>query len=205
MKDNKNIVIGLLCTILCVMAAAYAAFSTSLEVNGTATISSTWNVAIQDIQCTTEKGNTNGVNITAPTVTGQGTTSAQVGVSFNQPGDKMTCTVYIANNGTLEARLASIVTDPSPITNGNGKVEEGEDSLTIEDFVHYTVGQGNGDVKVNDTLAAKTGETVSTHTYTIVAEYVDVTDDAGNSVALPSGATSRTINVQFNYVQNLAQ
>ena len=197
MKDSKNIVIGLLCTVLCVMAVAYAAFSTSLEINGTATISSTWNVAIQDIQCTTEKGNSNGVNVTAPTVKGQGTTSAEIGVSFNQPGDKMTCKVIIANNGTLEAKLVSIATTPEVIENGDGKGE-----LTINDFIHYTIGEGDDDVKVTETLAAK-GDTVSTHTYTIVAEYVDVVDENNNSVALPTGATSREITVQFNYVQNL--
>lgn len=200
MKDNKNIVIGLLCTVLCVMAVAYAAFSTSLEINGTATISSTWNVAIQDIQCTTEKGNPNGVNITAPTVKGQGTTSAEIGVSFNQPGDKMTCKVIIANNGTLEAKLASIATTPESIENGDGKGE-----LTINDFIHYTIGEGDGDVVTGNTLAAKSGDTVSTHTYTIVAEYMNVVDENKNSVALPTGVTSREITVQFNYVQNLAQ
>ena len=111
----------------------------------------------------------------------------------------MVCTVYIANKGTLDARLASIVTDPATITNGDGKGEE----LTIEDFIHYTVGQGNGDVQENAVLNAKNGDTISKHTYTIVAEYVDVVDEEKNSVALPEGANSRTITVQFNYVQNL--
>lgn len=199
MKDSKNIVIGLLCTVLCVMAVAYAAFSTSLSINGTATISSTWNVAISDIQCTTQKAATGGVDITTPTVTGIGSTEASIGVSFNQPGDNMTCTVYIANNGTLEAKLASITTTPATITNGDG---EGE--LTIDDFIHYTVGQGSGDATQNAVLAAKTGDTPGQHTYTIYAEYMNVTDEAGNSVALPTGVNSRQISVQFNYVQNLA-
>lgn len=197
MKDSKNIVIGLLCTVLCIMAVAYAAFSTSLEINGTATISSTWNVAISDIQCGTEVGTAGGVAITNPTVTGVGTTEATIGVSFNQPGDKMTCTVYIANNGTLEAKLSSITTTPSPITNGNGG------GTAIEDFIHYTVGQGANDAKQNDVLAAKTGETPGTQTYTIVAEYKNVVDANGNSVALPTGVNSRQISVKFNYVQNL--
>lgn len=199
MKDSKNIVIGLLCTVLCVMAVAYAAFSTSLEINGTATISSTWNVAISDIQCTTEKGNAGGVEITEPSKTGIGETTATIGVSFNQPGDKMTCTVYVANNGTLEAKLASIVTTPAEIVNGNGQGE-----LTINDFIHFKVGQGTGDAKQNDVLAAKAGETPGQHTYTIYAEYMNVVDANGNTAALPEGVNSRQISVQFNYVQNLA-
>ena len=194
MKDSKNIVIGLLCTVLCVMAVAYAAFSTSLEINGTATIDSTWNVAITDISCETEKGNANGVAITGPSISGVNTTEASIGVSFNQPGDNMTCVVTITNKGTLEAKLASIVTTPATITNGTG------DGSSIDDFIWYTVGQGAGDTaKASATLAANN----ATHTYTIYAEYKDVVDAEGNSVALPA-ETSRQISVQFNYVQNLA-
>lgn len=200
MKDSKNIVIGLLCTVLCVMAVAYAAFSTSLEINGTATIDSTWNVAITDINCQTEKGATNGVEIAKPSVEGVNTTNAEIGVSFNQPGDNMTCVVTITNKGTLEAKLASIVTTPNPITNGDGKLTGDETALTIDDFIHYTVGEGDTDTaKTNAVLAKDNG----THTYTIYAEYVNVVDDAGNSVALPA-VTSRQISVQFNYVQNLS-
>ena len=111
MKDSKNIVIGLLCTVLCVMAVAYAAFSTTLTIEGTATIGSTWNVAITDIDCDTEKGLSNGIDIGEPTTGGFGTATATIGVSFNQPGDNMTCTVTLTNNGTLDATLKSITTN----------------------------------------------------------------------------------------------
>ena len=36
MKDSKNLVIGMLCAVVCIMAVAYAAFSTTLTINGTA-------------------------------------------------------------------------------------------------------------------------------------------------------------------------
>ena len=44
MKE-KGILVAMLCTVVIVMAVAFAAFSSNLKVNGTASIDSTWNVA----------------------------------------------------------------------------------------------------------------------------------------------------------------
>jgi len=199
MNDNKNIVIGLLCTILCVMAVAYAAFSTSLQINGTASITSNWNVAITNIACTPEKGKADGKDIPNPSVSGINSATASIGVSFNQPGDKVTCVVTITNNGSLDAELKTITTTPTEVINGNGKIDNGETALTIDDFIHYTIGQGTNDTaKVGATLTAE-----GTHTYTIYAEYVNVVDENNNSVALPTNTKSRTVSVSFNYVQKL--
>ena len=57
MKDSKNLVIGMLCAVLCIMAVAYAAFTTTLNINGSANISSNWSVIIpasDGISCTTQ-------------------------------------------------------------------------------------------------------------------------------------------------------
>ena len=43
MKTN-NIVMGVLVAVIAVMGVAFAAFSTTLNINGTATISSSWKV-----------------------------------------------------------------------------------------------------------------------------------------------------------------
>ncbi len=189
MKDSKNIVIGLLCTVLCIMAVAYAAFSTQLTVNGTATVSSTWNVTISDITCTPVKA-TGGVDLAeiTPKIENNSTT-AVIDIAFKQPGDKATCVVTIANNGSLDAYLASIVTQPETVTN-----------VTNTDAIHYTIGQGTGDAKVNDTLAKQ-----NTHKYTIVAEYVDVKDGNGQSVELTEAQKSRQLVVSFNYLQKMTQ
>jgi len=190
MKDSKSVVIGLLCTVLCIMAVAYAAFSTSLTINGTASIASTWDVAISDIECDVVEGATGAADIT-PSVSGELTTTATIGVTFNQPGDKMTCVVTITNDGDLEAKLTSITTTPETIENTtNG-------GTSASDFIHYTLGQGAGDVTVNALLPAK-----QNHKYTIVAEYKNIVVDG--STVVPSETLSRQVSVNFNYVQNLA-
>lgn len=190
MRDSKSVVIGLLCTVLCVMAVAYAAFSTTLTINGTASITSTWDVAIEDISCDVVEGLAGAADIT-PTVSGEKETSATIGVTFNQPGDKMTCTVTIKNNGDLTAELVSITTTPEVISNTNNG------GTSITDFVHFTLGQGNGDVQQGATLAAN-----GTHTYTIYAEYKGITNNG--TTVLPTGETSRIVTVSFNYAQKLA-
>ena len=47
--ENKNVVIGALVIAILIMAIGYALLSQELKVNGSGTISSTWNVGITNI------------------------------------------------------------------------------------------------------------------------------------------------------------
>ena len=118
MKDSKNLVIGMLCAVICVMAVAYAAFSTQLTVTGTATITSEWGVEI--VGSGTSCAVTN--NAGAATVTDGNETYTLGGVASNvtsstatfditliQPGDVVTCTVSVTNTGTLNAKVSDLV------------------------------------------------------------------------------------------------
>ncbi len=111
MKDSKNLVIGMLCAVICIMAVAYAAFSTTLTINGTASISSTWKVAIDTVSCPTKTPVTGGA---ANSVTAEATKDsdnvATITMGFAQPGDSATCTVVYKNSGTLDANLSHVVT-----------------------------------------------------------------------------------------------
>ena len=111
MKDSKNLVIGMLCAVLCIMAVAYAAFTTTLNINGSANISSNWSVVIpasDGISCTTQAaagGSEEGLSASG---TADGGTSATFTMSFVQPGDSATCTVKIKNAGTLNAKVSDV-------------------------------------------------------------------------------------------------
>ena len=111
MKDSKNLVIGMLCAVLCIMAVAYAAFNTTLNINGSANISSNWSVIIpasDGISCTTQAaagGSEEGLSASG---TADGGTSATFTMSFVQPGDSATCTVKIKNAGTLNAKVSDV-------------------------------------------------------------------------------------------------
>lgn len=196
MKDSKNLVIGLLCTVLCIMAVAYAAFSTTLTINGTASIDSTWGVEISSVVCTpvTAPGGQE-ITYTQPEAAG---TSLTVTASFNQPGDSLTCVVTIVNTGTLEAKLASITPTAANVTAGNTT-----GTTAGRDFIHFTTEvpvQGVTIAKVNDVLGTDDDDK---HQYTIKAEYRDVKVD-GQSVAFPDLDEPVSLTVDFNYVQNIA-
>lgn len=108
MKE-KGLLIGMLCTVVIVMAVAFAAFSSSLQINGTASVESTWQVAFDREASSCSDGS----NITASG------TLATLAVELESPGDSVTCTLAVRNTGTLDAKLDSISVTPSgnaPIT-----------------------------------------------------------------------------------------
>ena len=110
MSTNKgrNVVIGALLAAVAIMAVGYAALAQTLTINGTATITSTWNVAITGISSGVATGTaTNG---SEPSFTG---TSATFNVNLVKPGDKMVYEITVKNSGTLNAKLTGLTVNPS--------------------------------------------------------------------------------------------
>ena len=104
-KKNKTyLLIGLIviCAFL-TLGLGYALLSQNLEIQGTGTITSDWNILITDI-VTKEKSNT-ASNVTEPTHSG---TSATINAKFEVPGDFISYDITVANQGTLNAVLDSI-------------------------------------------------------------------------------------------------
>ena len=95
---EKKIIIGVMCSLICIMAIAFAAFSTTLNINGTSSIESNWKVVFTNIQ---ELSKTNGVTINnTPTASG---TTATFDVSLASPGDSIEYQITVENQGTLDA------------------------------------------------------------------------------------------------------
>ena len=107
MKDKymnaKKIIVITMCTLICIMAVGYAAFSTKLTITGTSSIESTWNVEFAKIE---EVSKTSGITITNPP-TAKGTT-ATFNVDLTSPGDNIIYRITVANNGTLNAIIDNI-------------------------------------------------------------------------------------------------
>ena len=108
--DNKgrNIIIGTLLAAILIMAVGYALLSQSLTINGTANITSNWDVKITNITEGTPTGsaeNASPVNFTG--------TSATFNVNLVKPGDKMVYQITVSNEGTLNAELTGMTVNPS--------------------------------------------------------------------------------------------
>ena len=103
MKDKKKLVIGILCTLVCIMVVGYAILAQQLNITGTTSIDSTWKVEITNIQEKEVVGDA--VSKVTPSYT---STTANFSVGLIQPGDSITYDIEISNLGTLKAKVDSI-------------------------------------------------------------------------------------------------
>ncbi len=104
MRHNKKTIISIaLCLGIFFMAVGYSILMTQLKINGSANITSTWDIRITSISNGTSVGSA--YNIEEPSFTD---TTAKFNVSLVNPGDSMTYTVTIKNQGTLTAILNSM-------------------------------------------------------------------------------------------------
>lgn len=135
MKKN-HILIMILVGVIFIMASAFAAFSSLLTINGSASINNSWNVEITNIVSKNKVGeaSNNGVPVYTKT-------SATFKTVLVSPGDSMTYDVTIENNGTVDAKLSKItLTDsnnPAIIFETSG-IEE-NDVLRAGDQQLFTV------------------------------------------------------------------
>lgn len=141
-REKKNVLIGVLLAAVVLMSVGYAALASQLQINGTSSISSNWDVKFTSMTDGTAVGNaTNKVPATFTS------TTATFDVELVSPGDSMTYELVVTNAGSLDATLDSIVGLP---TSQDG------------DAIKYTV----SGVSVGDALNA--GDTA---TVTIKVEY----------------------------------
>ena len=176
-KKKKNLILGGLVALVLVMAVGYAAFATNLDINGTTSIDSRWDVKILSI--TPDKTATNTGTEQAPVYTTPGDIThsitnndltANFSTALVSPGDTVTYEVVVKNNGTLNAKLSSMTkTD------------------TNNPAISFTV----SGIAENDILEANASKTI-----TVVVTYVNNTNGQGQ----PASTTSE-LGITLNFVQ----
>ena len=129
-RRKRSLVIGGLLAILVCMTIGYAAFSTQLQISGTSSITSSWDVQITNITQGTPTGT--GENAVAPSYTA---TTATMEANLYSPGDAMTYEITIQNKGTIDAVLSKITksnsNNPAILFETSG-VNEGDTLLAGE-------------------------------------------------------------------------
>ena len=103
-REKRTLIIICLTAVLVCMTIGYAAFQTQLNIIGTSTIASKWDVKIIGISSGTPTGT--GENAIAPSYTG---TTANMEANLYVPGDALTYDITIKNNGTIDAVLSDII------------------------------------------------------------------------------------------------
>ena len=105
MEDmHKSSLIMVLVAVVLVMAIGYAAFAQALTINGTAEITSKWDVHIEDIAVNHEI--LDGKNVSA--TVGDDKLSATFQAELISPGSGVTYNITVKNAGTLDAKLDTI-------------------------------------------------------------------------------------------------
>ena len=183
-SKHKNILIGALLAVVFVMAVGYAAFAQQLTINGSAKITSTWDVKYDATKTEATPGV---VDAVAGFVGGQepsGTVTydnddhnAKISATLYQPGDTVTFTLTIKNNGTIPATIGT----PTVEMTGD---ESDEPLIAKKGNIQFTV-------TAADTKTLNQNDTV---TMTVKAEFISGAETVGTT-------TTADINVNMNASQ----
>ena len=161
-SKHKNVLIGALLAVVFVMAVGYAAFATTLTINGTAEITSNWHVGFdmekdEDVPGVVTATKTTGTTDPSGRVTYTNDQNATINATLIQPGDKVTFTLTIENYGNIAAQLNT----PVVSLNGEGSDENPGDLIVKEGNIIFTV-------KAPSPTTIAAGETA---TMTVTAEF----------------------------------
>ncbi len=168
-NNHKSTMIAMLLGALVVMAVAYAAFSTALTINGTATISSSWNVQFDSTKTSgtgvieVTKGLSTGTAPSGGTISySDGNTKATLGATLYQPGDTVVYTLTVKNTGSLAATLGTptMTATSGGSCSGSGTSTvctstAGHVEFTISNFSKTSLAATNGTATINVTAKFK--------------------------------------------------
>lgn len=98
---GKSVLVGAVIGILAV-GVAFAAFASTLKINGTATLTGDFNVKFTSASKTDVKSTT-----TVPSIDGSGVLSFDVSTELQEPGSKSTVNYTISNLGSIAATLST--------------------------------------------------------------------------------------------------
>lgn len=161
-RTARIMVVVAICIATLGLSVAYSAFSTTLTVNGTATLKGNqWSVYFDNLLNPVTTVGT-GESTKADLITD--TTKFDFAVSLTKPGDSVSYTFDVHNAGQIDAKLSSIT-----IT--------GVDDAAAKNVTYKLTKSDGAALQVNDALAAGTSQTLKlTVTFDADAENVEATD-----------------------------
>ena len=172
---QKNILIGGLLAVVFMMAVGYAAFATQLNINGSASVNSTWNVHFDTSKTGTLSGGGVDTSVISKaaglegadepsngTITYDGDVTATISsATLIQPGDWIEYTLTILNEGSFAADIDSVVLSIDGGTVATGALEGTKGNIK------YTV------TPPTKTLAKKNGSVIDSDVVKVRAEFMD--------------------------------
>ncbi len=186
MQKQKNFqlaVIGVLAFAVICMSVGFAAYSQTLNINGTAQVGpAKWSVHFKADSFQTATGS---VAATSKQVSD---TSVTFGTTLAKPGQKFAFTVDVINDGTFDANLKKVTL--SQLTEAQSKYLKY--SLTYDNGTTYTATTDNLAIGLPHDTGA------NTKTVLVTVEYVAPT----NAADLPDQAVDVSLSATLDYVQS---
>ena len=157
------------------LTIVYAALSTTLNINGTAEISSaSWDIHLENVQL-----NNNSVTSDVPTITDK--TTATFSTTLSKPGDFYEFTIDVVNNGGIDAVIDSVTKTPE-LTDNQKK------------YLNYIVEYQNGE-------AITTTQLLEKKSFVRLKVKLEFRKDI-TAVDLPKQAETLNLSFEVNYVQS---
>ena len=178
-RRTKALVVVVLLIVIAGLTVAFAALSTTLNINGTAYLdASKWGIKFQNLS-EPEKIGTATVTGTAKIEETKSAEINGINVSLSTPGDKVTYTVDLVNEGTINAKI--------------DKIEKTELTSEQQKYLTFKITDKSGnEVSEGDILSA--GET---RNLTITIEFIkDLTKED-----LPTSTSTISLSYKLNFVQ----
>ena len=178
-RRTKALVIVVLLIVVAGLTVAFAALSTTLNINGTAYLDAAkWGIRFENLSSPTKKGSAN-VTGTAKIEETKAAEITGINVSLSIPGDKVTYTVDLVNKGTINAKIDNI--EKTVLTSEQQR------------YLIFKVTDKDGrEVSEGDILSA--GETKN---LTITIEFIkDLTKED-----LPTSTSTISLSYKLNFVQ----
>lgn len=185
----KNMVIGVLVAIIFIMGLGYATFTQQLTINGTAEVTSRWDVHIKSLvadktaSSVTEGGSvryTTAGNISSSV---KNANTAEFSTALVSPGDTVVYTVTVENSGTLDAKIDTNGITFSDLTQMNKLKNNTADDAIV--FSYAGISDG--------TVISKNG---GTNVFTITVTYNPKFTTMPDSTQL-----KKNLEMILNYVQ----
>lgn len=139
MEKKKEKIIGagiIVFALVVAIGVVYAAYTQSLYINGDATVKANlWKIRFANLSEVKLTGEAK--QLTAPTINTNDTTIGDYSVLISKPGDSITYTFDIVNEGTFDAS-APIPTITTPTCTGMGE-DAIEDAANVCKYLTYTL------------------------------------------------------------------
>ena len=178
-RRTKALVVVVLLIVVAGLTVAFAALSATLNINGTAYLDAAkWGIKFQNLSEPTKVGDAS-ITGTAKIEESKSAEITDINVSLSTPGDKVTYTVDLVNEGTINAKI--------------DKIEKTELTEEQQKYLAFKVTDKDGkEVSEGDILSK--GET---RNLTITIEFIkDLTKED-----LPTSASTISLSYKLNFVQ----